>query len=304
MSEQDQMQELYRLVYDKHGSECIKKNQIYEVIKANKLFTDIDLSSKAGQTVFGMMFSEYHNRSLGGILLTIYKRSKNNALYSFNELISSKKKEPLKPSQTPSLPVETPVIEEVVDKKEDALTQEERPQVSDLTNKKDWTKKFLECYVRTWNVIASCKFSGITKPTYYRRMELDPEFKAAIESVSESRIDALEDALYKRAMKNSDTIGLAMIKAWKRERYGDKQEVKHDVHHTTHITFSSENIKAIEEARKSYQQKFGEALPDSVLKICSQASEEPQAKELTLKPEDVTIINKMREDYERTHGKD
>ena len=74
----------------------------------------------------------------------------------------------------------------------------------------------------------ACRSARIGRNAFYEWCKDDPEFAAKIEAAREKGIDALEDALFKDAIEgHNTTAAIFMLKSWRRERYGDKSEVKH-----------------------------------------------------------------------------
>lgn len=58
--------------------------------------------------------------------------------------------------------------------------------------------------------------------TYYRWRDEDPEFAAAVDEAIEEGTDVLEDIALRRAKKQSDTLVIFLLKARRRDKYGDK----------------------------------------------------------------------------------
>lgn len=74
----------------------------------------------------------------------------------------------------------------------------------------------------------ACRTARIGRATFYQWVRDDSDFAAKVEVAREKGIDALEDALFKDAIDgHNTTAAIFMLKSWRRERYGDKAEVKH-----------------------------------------------------------------------------
>jgi hypothetical protein len=72
------------------------------------------------------------------------------------------------------------------------------------------------------SVAAACRAQRISRQTYYRWREEDPEFAAAADDAIEAGTDVLEDIALKRAKAQSDTLIIFLLKGRRREKWGDK----------------------------------------------------------------------------------
>lgn len=85
----------------------------------------------------------------------------------------------------------------------------------------DWPARFLEVFAATCNVLLSAKGAGIDRDIVYKRRKLDPEFAAAMDSARDDALDTLEAEAWKRARDTSDNLLMFLLKAHRRELYGD-----------------------------------------------------------------------------------
>ena len=69
---------------------------------------------------------------------------------------------------------------------------------------------------------SAARKARISRTTLTNWRQDDPDFAAACELAREAGMDAIEDKLVDRAMKNDTTAAIFMLKSWRRERYGDK----------------------------------------------------------------------------------
>jgi len=92
-----------------------------------------------------------------------------------------------------------------------------------------WETRFLETYANTMNVKASCMAAGISRPTYYLRLNRCEQFAARVAQAKEDALDQLEEVARKRALSGaSDRMIEFLLKAHRREIYGDRVVVEHE----------------------------------------------------------------------------
>ena len=71
---------------------------------------------------------------------------------------------------------------------------------------------FLKSYASSSYCISSaCEEIGVGRRTFYNWLEKDAGFKVAIEDLGESRLDAIEKAIYKRGVEDEDTTALIFL---------------------------------------------------------------------------------------------
>ena len=72
---------------------------------------------------------------------------------------------------------------------------------------------------------SAARKARINRRTLNRWRNADPDFNQACIDARNEGLDALEDKLIERGMKNDTTAGIFMLKSLRREIYGDKQEI-------------------------------------------------------------------------------
>lgn len=66
-----------------------------------------------------------------------------------------------------------------------------------MTDKVDTKKSLLEALEKTLGIVTdACKMVGVSRQTFYVYMKEDPEFKAAVDEISEVAIDFAESKLF------------------------------------------------------------------------------------------------------------
>lgn len=86
----------------------------------------------------------------------------------------------------------------------------------------DWRDDFIEVLSSTLNVRAACLAAGISRSNAYKRRDNDPEFREAWDEAVDNACDLLEGVYFSRALKQSDRALEFLLKANRREKYGDK----------------------------------------------------------------------------------
>ncbi len=74
---------------------------------------------------------------------------------------------------------------------------------------------------------AACRKARISRQTFYRWRRDDPEFDERVIAARNEGLDALEDALATRGIKNDTTAAIFLLKSHRREVYGDKIDHTH-----------------------------------------------------------------------------
>jgi len=97
------------------------------------------------------------------------------------------------------------------------------------TNTDIQKKAMVEALEKSLGIVTTaCKQVGIARSTHYEWMESDPEYKAAVEDISEIAIDFAESQLQRRIKDGSDTAIIFYMKTkGKRRGYIERQEVEH-----------------------------------------------------------------------------
>ena len=84
---------------------------------------------------------------------------------------------------------------------------------------------FLEKLRNSGNVRSSCRAAGVGRTTVYRWRKKWATFAAEWDEAKEDACDLLEEEAWRRAMEESDRLLMFLLKAHRRQVYGDKQEV-------------------------------------------------------------------------------
>jgi hypothetical protein len=96
---------------------------------------------------------------------------------------------------------------------------------TDFTPEK--VKKFLKELAKMPNVSRACRVVGIARKTAYDRRDIDAEFAAAWDDAKEAGIEALEEKVWRRAEKESDTLAIFLLKAHKPALYNVPAKQEH-----------------------------------------------------------------------------
>lgn len=76
-------------------------------------------------------------------------------------------------------------------------------------------------------VTKACRQVGIDRATHYRWMDEDPEYKKAVDSLSEVVLDFAESKLFSRIEEGSDTATIFFLKCKGKKRgYIEKLEIE------------------------------------------------------------------------------
>lgn len=92
---------------------------------------------------------------------------------------------------------------------------------------KQFKKRMVEAMQKTLGIVSSAeKVAGITRATHYDWLKKDPEYKAAIDEVSESVVDFAESQLYQK-IRQGDTASLLFFMKCKAKNRGyvERQEI-------------------------------------------------------------------------------
>lgn len=96
-----------------------------------------------------------------------------------------------------------------------------------LTTSDTYKKTMVNALTATLGVVSpACKLAGISRQTHYRWMQEDPEYKQAVEDVSEETIDFVEDALHGLIKKGDTAATIFYMKTKAKKRgYVERQEI-------------------------------------------------------------------------------
>lgn len=80
-------------------------------------------------------------------------------------------------------------------------------------------RKFLEKISQGYSIRASCLYAGVPRKTITWYRKNDPEFRQDYEEAVEAGTEVLEDRARKRAMEQSDTLMIFLLKARRPDKY-------------------------------------------------------------------------------------
>ena len=88
-------------------------------------------------------------------------------------------------------------------------------------------KAMLDALEKSLGVVTSaCKSVGVGRTTHYLWMDTDPEYKAAVEELSDVAIDFAESQLHKQIKDGNSTATIFFLKTKGKKRgYVERQEV-------------------------------------------------------------------------------
>lgn len=88
-------------------------------------------------------------------------------------------------------------------------------------------EKLLKALEKNLGIITpSCREVGCTKKTYYDYIKADPEFKKAVEALSETALDLAEAMLLVKIKEGSErSIHFYLSRKGKSRGYGDKMDI-------------------------------------------------------------------------------
>ena len=90
-----------------------------------------------------------------------------------------------------------------------------------------WKPAFIEALRQSGNVRAACQKANITRQAAYSARSKQPTFKLAWDNALADAVDALELTAWRRAHEHSDGLIKFLLKAHRRELYGDHQ--RHEI---------------------------------------------------------------------------
>lgn len=85
----------------------------------------------------------------------------------------------------------------------------------------------LEALAKGSSVSAACAHAQVERRRFYEWRESDPEFARSVDEAIDAGTDRLEDVAIRRAEDSSDTLLIFLLKARRREKFGDRQQFEH-----------------------------------------------------------------------------
>ncbi len=98
-------------------------------------------------------------------------------------------------------------------------------ELSQLTPKKGWEVRFLAILRDSCNVRLACHGAGITRQCAYKRRGKSPAFAAAWAEAEDESVELLEAKARSRAMEQSDTLMIFLLKAHRPKKYRENYQV-------------------------------------------------------------------------------
>lgn len=93
------------------------------------------------------------------------------------------------------------------------------------------------------SIAAACRKARISRNAYYEWIAADNGFKARMKVARDIGLDALEDALIDRGLKNDTTAAIFMLKSHRREIYGDRVTNEHEGGLTIRVEYADDHDK-------------------------------------------------------------
>jgi hypothetical protein len=88
----------------------------------------------------------------------------------------------------------------------------------------EWKPVFLQALSVLPVIVTACRKAGISRAVAYREKDKDKTFRDAWKEAMEDGLDLTLASLHKRAREKSDLAAIFILKAHRRETYGDKVE--------------------------------------------------------------------------------
>lgn len=101
----------------------------------------------------------------------------------------------------------------------------EASRLSKLTSKR--RQAVLDQLRQGWSIQRACDAAGISRQAYYNWRDADQGFAQEADAARESGVDHLEDVARERALADSDTLLIFMLKANRPTKYRDTQRLEH-----------------------------------------------------------------------------
>jgi very-short-patch-repair endonuclease len=122
------------------------------------------------------------------------------------------------------------VLLQVIDQVEQAraLTQLDRSDTEGPVSSyqfDDWRDDFIQSLSGDLNVRKACIAADISRSNAYHRRDTDEEFRRAWDEAIENACDLLEGVYWTRAIEQSDRATEFLLKANRRDKYGDKLQL-------------------------------------------------------------------------------
>jgi len=94
-----------------------------------------------------------------------------------------------------------------------------------LASNREAMDRFLDRLRQTGNIRLSCMAAGVSRTTAYRWRDKWSTFADEWQEALDDALDILEGKAWERAAQHSDRLLMFLLKAHRRDVYGDKQEL-------------------------------------------------------------------------------
>lgn len=101
---------------------------------------------------------------------------------------------------------------------------------------RDWKDVFLAELRLSPNVSRAARAADVGRQTAYDARAVDPAFARAWDDAIEESVDAVQDAAFQRAMADSDTLAIFLLKSHRPSVYNRPQQVEHVVSEPKQLT--------------------------------------------------------------------
>lgn len=95
-----------------------------------------------------------------------------------------------------------------------------------MARKRVWTPRFLDKLRKSGSVTAAARFAKVTRQSAYDMRARDAVFAAAWDSAVEEALDAIEEAVHRRAKKSSDQLAMFLLRSHRPGIYGDRAKLE------------------------------------------------------------------------------
>jgi very-short-patch-repair endonuclease len=134
----------------------------------------------------------------------------------------------------------------------------------------DWRDDFIASLSGNLNVRHACIAADISRSGAYKRRDTDEEFRLAWDEAEQNACDLLEGVYWQRAIEQSDRALEFLLKANRREKYGERSQVEH----TGKGGGPIENVTmTLEEWKAQAAQRLADA--EATLALADDIAEEP-----------------------------
>lgn len=128
---------------------------------------------------------------------------------------------------------ETPIVQPAAPPAQEAGSAEKRYGRSQVDRRmQEWKTAFLVSYKATSDIVGAREAAHVTRRAFQAALEKDPAFRDAVTDALADRLERVEDAFTRRAIKGSDKAALAILQAYDPERWQEKAReiaLKNDV---------------------------------------------------------------------------